>query len=70
LAPGFEAQPWAMQTLPFAWSADGDRSWERITDDLYRNGGLAITSAHMAAHAAVGENLVGQERAFAVKCNC
>jgi hypothetical protein len=23
----------------------------------------------MAAHAAVGENLVGQERVFAVKCN-
>jgi hypothetical protein len=24
----------------------------------------------MAAHAAVGESLVGKERAFAVKCNC
>jgi hypothetical protein len=39
-------------------------------DPLYRNGGLAISAAHMAAHAAVGESLVGKERAFAVKCNC
>jgi len=70
LAPTFDPDAWAMQTLPFQWSADGDRSWETTTDNLYRNGGLAITSAHMAAHAAVGENLVGQERAFAIKCNC
>jgi len=70
LVPEFEAGAWAMRTLPFAWSADGDRSWEGITDDLYRNGGLAVTAAHMAAHAAVGESLVGRERAFAVKCNC
>jgi D-proline reductase (dithiol) PrdB len=69
-APEFDPAAWAMKTLPFAWSADGDRGWETITDDLYRNGGLAITSAHMAAHAAVGESLVGKERAFAVKCNC
>jgi D-proline reductase (dithiol) PrdB len=71
LAPSFETAPeWAMQTLPFQWSPDGDRSWEETTSNLYRNGGLAITSAHMAAHAAVGESLVGKERAFAVKCNC
>jgi D-proline reductase (dithiol) PrdB len=70
LAPAFDPAAWEMKTLPFAWSEDGDRSWETITDDLYRNGGLAITSAHMAAHAAVGESLVGKERAFAVKCNC
>jgi len=70
LVPEFEPGAWAMRTLPFAWSADGDRSWEGITDDLYRNGGLAVTAAHMAAHAAVGESLVGRERAFAVKCNC
>jgi D-proline reductase (dithiol) PrdB len=69
-APTFDADAWAMKTLPFTWSADGDRTWEQTTDDLYRNGGLAITAAHMAAHAAVGESLVGKERAFAVKCNC
>ena len=70
LAGSFDPANWAMQTLPFAWSPDGDRSWETTTDDLYRNGGLAIASAHMAAHAAVGESLVGQERAFAIRCNC
>jgi hypothetical protein len=62
--------PLGWHTLPYRWSADGDRSWEETTDNLYRNGGLAITSAHMAAHAAVGESLVGKERAFAMKCNC
>ncbi len=66
----FEDDAWAMQTLPYQWSPDGDRTWETTTDNLYRNGGLAITSAHMAAHAAVGESLIGKEREFAVKCNC
>ena len=69
-APHFDPDRWAMETLPFAWSPDGDRTWEETTNDLYRNGGLAITASHMAAHAAVGESLVGRERAFAVKCNC
>lgn len=41
--------------------ADGDRASEETTSNLYRNGGLAITPAHMAAHAAVGESLVGKE---------
>jgi D-proline reductase (dithiol) PrdB len=70
LAAEFDPEHWAMKTLPFAWSPDGDRGWETITDDLYRNGGLAITAAHMAAHADVGESLLGRERAFAIKCNC
>jgi D-proline reductase (dithiol) PrdB len=69
-APSFDSERWAMQTLPFQWSPDGDRSWEDVTDELYRTGGLAITASHMAAHAAVGESLVGRERAFALKCNC
>jgi hypothetical protein len=59
-----------MPALPYQWDADGSRDWEQITDDLYRNGGLAITAAHMAAHAAVGESLLGNERAFAIRCNC
>jgi D-proline reductase (dithiol) PrdB len=69
-APGFDGRSWSMPVLPFQWNADGSRDWERITDDLYRNGGLAITAAHMAAHAAVGESLLGNERAFAIRCNC
>ena len=70
LAPSFDGRPWAMETLPQQWSPDGDRSWEETTSNLYRNGGLAITANHMAAHAAVGESLVGNERAFAIRCNC
>jgi D-proline reductase (dithiol) PrdB len=70
LAADFDPNAWSMKTLPFSWSPDGDRSWETVTDDLYRNGGLAITASHMAAHASVGESLIGRERAFAIKCNC
>lgn len=71
LAPAFEHDArWEMKRMPFQWSADGSRDWEHITDELYRNGGFAITSRHMDAHAAVGESLVGNERAFAIKCNC
>jgi D-proline reductase (dithiol) PrdB len=69
-ASTFDPENWAMKRLPFQWSADGNRDWERVTDDLYRSGGLAITARHMAAHADVGESLVGNERAFAVRCNC
>jgi D-proline reductase (dithiol) PrdB len=69
-APAFDEKSWAMNVLPFQWSAGGDRGWEHTTDELYRNGGLAITARHMDAHALVGESLVGHERAFAVKCNC
>lgn len=69
-APSFEGVPWAMQTLPFTWFPDGNRSWETEVDDLYRNGGLAITASHMAAHRAQGESLVGNERDFAIRCNC
>ncbi len=70
LAPEFDADSWAMKSLPFQWDADGSRDWERATEDLYRNGGIKITDRHMAAHANVGESLLGNERAFAVKCNC
>lgn len=69
-APAFEGRAWQIEPLPFRWSSDGDRDWERVTDDLYRNGGLKITDRHMDAHAAVGESLVGNERAFAIRCNC
>lgn len=61
---------WAMRALPFEWATDGSRDWERITDELYRDGGLSITDHHMSEHGRVGESLVGNERAFAIKCNC
>jgi D-proline reductase (dithiol) PrdB len=70
LARAFDPNDWAMKTLPFQFSADGNRDWEALTDDIYRSGGLTVTDRHMAAHGRVGESLVGNERAFAVKCNC
>lgn len=70
LAPSFEREIWEMKPLPFRWTPDGDRDWERVTDELYRNGGVTITDRHMNAHAAVGESLIGNERAFAIRCNC
>ncbi len=70
LAPDFDPDNWAMKSLPFQWDVDGNRDWEKATEDLYRGGGIKITDRHMAAHASVGESLLGNERAFALKCNC
>lgn len=69
-APGFDEAQWQMKTLPFSWEADRSRAWEREVDALYRQGGVAMVAAHQAAHEARGESLVGNERAFAVRCNC
>jgi len=70
LAPEFGSERWEMKTLPFQWSADGSRSWEKEVDELYRNGGMKIVLEHAAAHKSKGESLVGREREFAVRCNC
>ena len=70
LAAEFDPNAWAMKSLPFQWDVDGNRDWENATEELYRNGGIKITDRHMAAHASVGESLLGNERAFAIKCNC
>lgn len=70
LTPEFSSEHWEMKTLPFQWSADGSRAWEKEVDDLYRNGGMNIVLQHIAAHKFKGESLVGREREFAVKCNC
>lgn len=70
LAPQFDGQPWHIKPLPFQWSADGSRAWEREVDELYRNGGFDIVLKHRAAHQAQGESLVGREREFSIRCNC
>lgn len=70
LAAEFDPDDWAMKPLPFQWDVDGTRDWETATEELYRNGGFKVTDRHMAAHANVGESLLGNEHAFAVKCNC
>ncbi len=69
-APDFDPEHWEMKTLPFQWSADGSRAWEKEVDDLYRGGGIQIVVQHGRAHQAKGESLVGREREFSVKCNC
>jgi D-proline reductase (dithiol) PrdB len=70
LAPGFDPEQWETKTLPFQWSADGTRAWEKEVDGLYREGGIDIAVQHGKAHGTKGESLVGRESEFAVKCNC
>ncbi len=69
-APSFREDAWAMETLPFQWSPDGSRAWETDVEDLYRGGGISMVAAHQGEHAKRGESLVGQEKAFAIRCNC
>ena len=67
-APSFGG-PWRMEWLPVQWSADGSREWEETVREVYRRG-VSVVQAHGAAHGAKGESLIGQERAFAIRCNC
>jgi len=60
---------WALHELPFQWAEDGDRRWEEDLKDLYRQG-LGTVEAHVADHRRRGEPLIGQEEAFALRCNC
>ena len=69
-APTFREDAWAMRTLPFSWSADGSRAWEAEVDELYRTQGIAMVAAHQGEHTKRGESLVGNEKAFAIRCNC
>lgn len=70
LAPQFAPNHWEMRALPFQWSADGSRDWEREVDNLYRNSGIGTVLSHRREHDRQGEILMGREREFAVKCNC
>jgi D-proline reductase (dithiol) PrdB len=70
LAPEFDPQRWEMKKLPFQWSPNGGREWEKEVDELYRNGGMNVVLKHIQAHQAEGESLVGREREFAIRCNC
>jgi D-proline reductase (dithiol) PrdB len=70
LAPQFEPRHWQMKTLPFQWSLDGSRAWEKEVHDLYRSGGIKTVLAHQQAHRVHGESLEGREREFVIKCNC
>ena len=70
LAPTFDEAHWEQKTLPFSWSPDGNRDWEREVDELYRTQGIKMVAAHQNAHAQRGESLIGREREFAVRCNC
>lgn len=60
---------WALHKLPFQWSEDGSRQWEEELKELYRRG-LSTVEAHVADHTRRGEALLGQEKAFALRCNC
>jgi D-proline reductase (dithiol) PrdB len=68
-APTF-GDPWRQITLPFQWAADGSRAWEDELRAVYRRG-LATVAAHGVRHGQRnGEDLLGQEREFSVRCNC
>lgn len=66
--PRFAAD-WAMHELPFQYFKDGSRAWEEELKELYR-GGLGTVSAHVADHGKRGESLLGNEKVFALRCNC
>jgi D-proline reductase (dithiol) PrdB len=70
LAPQFDPNHWEMRALPFQWSSDGSRAWEREVDSLYRDSGIGTVIRHAKEHVRQGEILLGREREFAIKCNC
>ena len=62
-------EEWTLHELAFQWSEDGSRAWEEELKDFYRRG-LDTVAAHVADHSRRGETLLGQENAFALRCNC
>ncbi|HEX6512944.1 MAG TPA: hypothetical protein VF157_11625 [Chloroflexota bacterium] len=71
LAPEFR-DPWRIMELPYQFSADGNRDWEEIVKDMYRNGqGAKTISAHSDDHTkGEGDLLLGRENEFSIRCNC
>ncbi len=63
---------WELRRLPQSWNEDGDRGWEVHVDNLYRLDReiRATVARHIADHARRGSSLQGQEREFAIRCNC
>ncbi len=66
-APNF-CGPWRMQELPFQWSAGGNRDWEEILKQVYRQG-VETVAAHLSDHKARGESLAGREEEFSMRCH-
>ncbi|MFD2416485.1 hypothetical protein [Amycolatopsis pigmentata] len=66
-APDF-AGPWRPLELPFSWSPDGSRAWEKEIRDLYAND--AGFAARRAAVESTVEKLAGQEDEFVIRCDC
>ncbi len=62
-------EPWKMVELPFQWSPDGSRDWEKTVREVYRKG-LGTVATHVADHRTRGESLLGQEKEFAIRCQC
>jgi D-proline reductase (dithiol) PrdB len=71
LAPTF-GETWRVEHLPFQWSADGNRDWEETVKDMYRKGqGAKTISSHSSDHSrGEGDLLLGNEKAFSIRCNC
>jgi D-proline reductase (dithiol) PrdB len=60
---------WKLSELPFTWDAGANRDWEQLVVDIYRidNAIQGTVLANLAEHR---DNLVGQEREFAIRCAC
>jgi len=60
---------WELPRLPFQWSPDGNRGWERLVSDIYRiDKEIRDTvAANLGAHRGT---LSGNEREFAIRCAC
>jgi len=60
---------WRIDRLPLDWPDGGRAVWEPRLREAYA-GGAHIVAAHSADHRKRGEVLVGNERQFAIRCNC
>jgi len=60
---------WSLPRLPFTWSPDGSRDWEKLVTDLYRvdNEIRGTVLANISEHT---DNLVGKEKEFTIRCAC
>jgi D-proline reductase (dithiol) PrdB len=60
---------WSVDELPFQWSADGSRAWEDEVRQLYIDDAKGFAE-RVDSLAKNRQSLAGQERDFAIRCDC
>ncbi|MBB5167557.1 hypothetical protein [Mycobacterium sp. AZCC_0083] len=60
---------WQLPRLPFTWDESGLRDWEDLVVDIYRIDN-EIQGTVLTNNALHRDNLVGNERDFAIRCAC